>query len=680
MGVAATLLGYVGAVSGSGVSVVQSPGVASGIAIIGGKSYRIGQVGSFIRIPQGYHSLYGIVSEVGVNATPEALRESHDRGERWLTVQLVGEIVGEAFDRGISQYPSVNDEVHLVTEEDLARIYGTTDSGQVVIGRLSNAEGIPVRIDLDKLVTRHSAVLGSTGSGKSTTVASLLRSIALGSDFETAQGFPSARILLLDIHGEYGQALRSVSEVFRISPNKGERSLHIPFWALEPAGLLAFLMGRLDDKPLTQILDRVLDYKTQRAKASSIPGIDVTSMTVDSPLPFSLKKLWLELIEPEVKTWKDSQRTQPALVTPGDADTLTTPKYEPATTTNSAPYINNIGVLGIRRPLDQMRSRLLDRQYDFLLHPGPWEPDSDGRVTKDLPDLLNAWLGHDRPITILDLSGVPSTVLVHLIGSILKIIFEGLFWGREKGEGGIRRPLLIVMEEAHRYLSGEAENPARTMVQRIAKEGRKFGIGAMVISQRPSEVDETILSQCGTFVALRLSNASDRGKVQAVLPDNLAGVVDSLPVLRTGEAIIVGEAARLPIRCRITLPADEHRPNSGDPEVARYWQRSRLPESYDRVVGSWRSQNPRWTSVNVSRTAIPDKEVEEMDRESVDSSTILSIGYDSGSETLEVEFKNSGVYQYYNVPEPVHAQLMQSGSKGQFLNVNIKNSFPYSRV
>ena len=677
---AATLLGFVGAVTGSGIGVRQSPGVASGIAIIGGKSYRIGQVGSFVRIPQGYHNLYGIVSEVGVNATPEALRQSADRGERWMSVQLVGEIAGEAFDRGISQYPSLNDEVHLVTEEDLARIYGTADSGQVVIGRLSNAEGIPVRIDIDKLVTRHSAVLGSTGSGKSTTVASLLRSIALGSSVSTEQGFSGARLLLLDIHGEYGRALGSVAKVFRVSPNLGESPLHIPFWALDPPDLLSFLMGRLDDKPLTQILDRVLDYKTQRVVGAPITGIDPTSMTVDTPVPFSLKRLWLELIEPEVKTWSDQQRTVPALLSPGVADTLTLPKYSPATTNNTAPFINNIGVLGIRRPLDQMRSRLLDRQYEFLLRPGPWEPDANGQTSKDLPDLLDEWLGHDKPITILDLSGIPSSVLVRLIGAILKIIFEGLFWARDKSEGGRRRPLLVVMEEAHRYLSSDVDGAARGMVQRIVKEGRKFGIGAMIVSQRPVEIDETILSQCATFIALRLTNASDRNKVQAALPDSLAGIVDSLPVLRTGEAIIVGEAARLPIRCRVTLPAEEHRPNSADPEVAKYWHSPRLPESYERVVASWRSQNPRWTRSSVPRTPLPISEVEQMERENVDSSTIVSIGYDTGSETLEVEFKNGGVYQYYNVPNNIYDLLMQSESKGKFLHINIKNAFPYSRI
>jgi Helicase HerA, central domain/KTSC domain len=673
-----TLLGYVGAVTGAAISVRLSPGVASGISIIGGKTYRVGQVGSFVRIPQGYQNLYGIVAEVGASATPGILRETNGASERWMTIQLVGEIVGSSFERGISQYPNVNDEVHLVTEEDLARIYGSDAEGQVSIGRLANAEGIPVRIDLDKLITRHSAVLGSTGAGKSTAVASLLRSICVSNT--PTPSFPGARVLLLDIHGEYGRALRSVSAVFRVTPGVGEQALYIPFWALDPSDLLSFLMGTIEDKPLTQVLDRIFDYKTKRIQASPILGVDLTSMTVDSPIPFSLKKLWAELLEPEIKTWDDKERTIPALLEAGDAETLKPPRYKLHSTTNTAPYINSIGVLGIRRPLDQMRSRLLDRQYEFLLHPGPWEPNLDGQTNSDLPDLLATWLGHDKPITILDLSGIPSVVLMRLIGAILRIIYEGLFWGREKSEGGIRRPILIVMEEAHRYLSKDTEGPARAMVQRVVKEGRKFGIGAMIISQRPSEVDDTILSQCGTFVALRLSNDTDRNRVKAALPDSLAGIVDTLTVLRTGEAIVTGEAARLPIRCRIALPAEEYRPNSEDPDVAKNWELARIPENYNRLVASWRSQNPRWVESHVPRTALSDQEIALMQREQVSSSTIVSIGYDPGSETLEIEFQNGGIYQYYNVPQTIYQQLMESASKGQFLHAYIRNAFPYSRV
>jgi uncharacterized protein DUF87 len=480
--IAPTLMGHIGAVAGAAVSIRQSEGAASGISIIGGRSYRVGQVGSFVRIPQGYHNLYGIIAEVGANATPEALKDASSRGERWMTVQLVGEIIEASFERGVSQYPTINDEVHLVTEDDLAKIYGTADGGQILIGRLSGAESIPVRVDLDRLVTRHSAVLGSTGSGKSTTITSLLRSIAGTAVDSTA--LPSARILLLDIHGEYASALKNIATVFRTNPIAGEQPLFVPYWATDTGELLAFLMGRLEDKAFTAILDKVLAAKVELTKGGTFEGVDQNSLTADSPLPFSLKQLWSDLIDPEVKTWADQARTTPALDTPGDAATLVAPIYKPAGGGSTPPHINSTNVLSIRRQLEQMRSRLFDKQYDFMLHPGEWEPNLTGKTKKDLSHLLDGWLGHDKPITIIDLSGIPSSVLVRLIGSILNIIYEALFWGREMPEGGRQRPLLVVMEEAHRYLGKETDNLARTMVQRIVKEGRKFGIGAMIVSQR----------------------------------------------------------------------------------------------------------------------------------------------------------------------------------------------------
>lgn len=593
---APTLLGHVGAVSGPLVSVRQFQGIASGIAIIGGRSYRVGQVGSFVRIPQGYHDLYGIISDVGATATPEALKDAAQRGERWMSVQLVGEIVEASFERGISQYPGINDEVHLVTEDDLAKIYGTAESGQVTIGRLAGAESIPVQIDLEKLVTRHSAVLGSTGSGKSTTVANLLRSISGGQSSEVA--FPSARILLLDVHGEYGKALANVAKVFRVNPQDGSDPLFVPYWAMDIVELIEFLMGRLEEKALSPILDKILEYKLAAHSVAKFPGVDPTSLTSDSPIPFSLNRLWYELIDPEIKTWKDQARTQSARTSDGDPESLTPPQYPLPGTGSSSPFMNNAGVLGIRRPLTLLRSRLLDRQYDFMLHPGDWKPSLDGTVQKDLPALLENWIGHDKPITILDLSGIPSLVMTRLVGGILNIIYQALFWGREMPDGGRSRPQLIVMEEAHRYLGKDSQSPAREMVQRIVKEGRKFGVGAMVVSQRPSEVDDTILSQCGTFFALRLSNSTDRSRVQASLPDNLSGVVDSLPVLRTGEAIVIGEAARLPVRCRMTLPPAAERPQSGDPPVADAWAAKRKTGNYEELVAAWRSQNPQWKPPN----------------------------------------------------------------------------------
>ncbi|WP_162627541.1 ATP-binding protein [Erythrobacter sp. KY5] len=588
-----TFLGRVGSVAGSTVSVRQAESVASGIAIIEGRSYRVAQVGSFVRIPQGYHDLYGVISEVGAQATPETLVDARQRGESWMTVQLVGEIVETSFERGISQYPGINDEVHLVTEDDLGRIYGVGDEGQITIGRLAGAESIPVRIDLDRLVTRHSAVLGSTGSGKSTTIASLLRSICHSGGGKRCS---SARILLLDIHGEYGDALKSVAQVFRVNPSDDEQALHVPYWALDTLTLLDFLMGPMSETALTGVLDKIQAAKL--AVADGVAGVDVNALTINTPLPFSLRQLWADLVDPEYKTWADKERTNPALEEAGDAQTLKLPKYSPPGPGSALPDINQTNVLGIKRHLTQMRSRLLDRQYDFMLHPGEWEPDLAGKSPMDLPELLEAWFGHDKPITVLDLSGVPSQVLVRLIGGILNITYEAMFWGRNLPEGGRNRPELVVMEEAHRYLGRDADNPARDMVQRIVKEGRKFGVGAMIVSQRPSEIDETILSQCGTQFALRLSNNADQGKVKAALPDSLSGLVDTLPVLRTGEAIIMGEAARLPIRCRINLPPEGERPSSADPVVSAAWAKAKAKEDYERLAAAWRSQDPKWGQDN----------------------------------------------------------------------------------
>lgn len=599
-----TFLGIINAVSGASIRVLLAESLESGLAVIKGHAYRVGQVGSFVRIPQGYQDLYGVVCEVGANAAPESAEfQGVDTG-RWMRVELAGEATGGIFERGISQHPNINDAVHLVTETDLRRIYGANGDDQIPIGTLSSAENIGVRVSLDALVTRHSAVLGSTGSGKSTTVASLLRSIVHPADGKA--GSPGARILLLDIHGEYAAALSDIARVYSATPQPGQAPLFVPYWALEVHELLEFVAGGLNENQEIAFTDNIYDLKSSRLKAGGLPGLDPQSLTVDSPIPFSLKKLWYDLVEFETTTYIGPNRNIAALEQAGDAETLTPPRFTPHAMGAAGPFMNQ-SAKGIKRQLNFLRSRLLDRRYDFILHPGPWEPDLRGMTVADLDGLLAGWLGHDRPLTILDLSGVPSANLIQLIGSILRIIYEALFWSREKTEGGVLRPLLVVMEEAHRYLgaqrSGERGNDgAAEIVKRIVKEGRKYGVGAMIVSQRPAEVDETVLSQCGTIFALRLSNPTDRARVKGSLPDNLSGLMELLPVLRTGEAIVTGEAARLPIRCRITLPSEQHQPRSSDPLVTKAWSQRRLAEGYDRVVASWRAQRTTAVAKDVKIT------------------------------------------------------------------------------
>ena len=336
------------------------------------------------------------------------------------------------------QYPNIGDSVHLAVEEHLGRIYDTPEQGQVTIGALSSAESISSKIALNELVTRHSAVLGSTGSGKSTTIASLLRAIT--TTREGGKPYPSARVILLDVHGEYSAPLADVAHVFSVEPKNDEERLFIPYWALDTGDLLGFLTGELEGNRETAFTDKIFALKLASHKAHQFPGVDEASITVDTTLPFSLRQLWYDLIDFEIATFEGRDRDQSTRQDAGDPKTLTPPKYKPHAMGAAGPFLNQ-QALGIQRPLKLLRSRLLDRRYDFLLRPGPWEPDLDGKPEKDLDELLRGWLGSGKPITILDLSGVPSAVLERLVGSILKIVYEALFWSREKSEGGIQRPL-----------------------------------------------------------------------------------------------------------------------------------------------------------------------------------------------------------------------------------------------
>lgn len=584
----ATYLGSVSAVAGSSLTVELAPQVNSGLLIIGGKTHRVGQVGSFVRIPQGYNNLYGLIAETSESSNVDQIGDAHQTDRRWIKIELVGETIGEEFERGISQYPSINDEAHLVVESDLRNIYGGASSGQIVVGTLSSSDSIKVSIDLDKLVTRHSAVLGSTGSGKSTSVSSLLRSIV--TDEHGATSHPAARIVLIDIHGEYSAALGDIASVFSVIPKHGETKLHIPYWCVSSDSLIDFLCGPTSESNKSLIFDRIVEQKIAFIQSNDVRGIDLGRVSTDTPIPFNLKQIWYDLMLYDNANWDDKEKTTPSFTDKGDAQTLSPPKFKPPSASSNPPHKGNGGVM--KKQLDLMRSRLLDNQFSFFMNPGDWQPDADLKVKKDLPELIKNWLGHDKPITILDLSGMPSARLDLLLGSVLDIIFESALWGRNYKEGMKNRPVLLVLEEAHRYLSTGSAGLAKGMVQKIAKEGRKFGVGAMLVSQRPSEIDETILSQCGTLFALRINNATDRSRVKSAMSEGISGIVDSLPVLRTGEAIIAGEAARLPMRCRFKLPREGHFPDSKDPVVAANWSKTVGEEDYSGLVSAWRNQDP----------------------------------------------------------------------------------------
>ena len=359
---------------------------------------------------------------------------------------------------------------------------------------------------------------------------------------------------------------------------------------VERKALFLIFSNNLSDVHREYIREKIVEKKVESITINNL-DIETEIVTADSPIPFSLKQLWFELDDIERQTFNIMRQPESItnIIVQGDANLLKSNEYEVAGSGNSAPYLSHIRK-GISTFLDSIRVKLKDSRYKFLFSPGEWEPDLAGKINKDLDELLFGWLGETQPVTILDLSGIPSEIMVSISGTLLKIVNDTLFWGQNTLVGGRKQPLLIVLEEAHNYLkSGQNSISSRT-VQTIAKEGRKYGIGLLLITQRPSELDETVLSQCGTIIALRMSNAKDRGHIKSAVQDELQTMVDLLPSLRTGEGLISGEAVKIPSRVRFYKTT--RKPNSSDPLVTVEWKKENPDASeYKETIRYWRSQN-----------------------------------------------------------------------------------------
>lgn len=587
----ATFLGTIEDVKGSSVRILLSNESLSGLVYVDGQGYRIGQIGTFIKIPIGFTLLYGIISQVGASAVPENLVDKLPYGNRWMTVQLVGEgTTSGNFQRGISQYPTIGDEAHLVSEKDLTKIYGkVSDVNYIKVGSIASSESIPALLDIDKLITRHSSIVGSTGSGKSNTVTALLKAINSGN-------YPKAKIILIDPHSEYHTALKDYSKVYSI---EGDNPLKIPYWCLSYNELALILFDRrqaVDTPQDLRIQQEILKQKIEVSKKLKSGTIPEHQITVNSPIPFDLKKILFDLyIETYATvTTKDDLSTiaykkdDKGTELKGDMETLELPQFEPPGTGSSSPFIYTQNKI-LSSYLNKLRGKLLDNKIGFIFNAFEY----DG-ITKDLDDLLDEWINHDKPITILDLGGIPFDVMDLAVGLISRLTFEVMFWGRYLDGIGRQRPLLLVYEEAHSYLPKGGSNQfvqgySSTAVRRICKEGRKYGVGALIISQRPSDLDTSILSQCGTFITLRLSSSDDQSIIRSSIPDNSSGLAEALPSLRTGEAIIVGEAIKIP--SRVLIPLMKPRPDSNDAVPSSEWKKSDVEKpEFAKAITNWRKQ------------------------------------------------------------------------------------------
>lgn len=509
------------------------------------RRYTVGQVGSIVKIEAGDKLVFGVVTALRMtetlldgdsNAHPESASNA-----KWLEIELFGEAVrtglGEsefAFQRGVVTYPLPGQGIFVASVAELARIYHRPDKPSIHVGSLSQAASLPVYLLTDELLGKHFAVLGTTGSGKSCSVTVLLRSI-----LDIA---PKAHMILLDPHNEYRRAFPDNAEV--IDPT----SLNLPHWMLNFEESVALFIGKTEFVATSQtniLKDAILaarrDFGTQ--------GIDADKITVDTPVPYKLSKL-LEHIDANMPP-QDSKKD---------------------------PYLK------IKNKVQTLQQ---DSRFSFLIRP-------DANVQDDLKDIVGQYLRipvSEKPLSIIDLSGVPSDVVDVVVSVLCRMIFDFAVWSPRP----VQVPIVLVCEEAHRYAprrDDAAFQPTKQALSRIAKEGRKYGVGLGLISQRPSELAESILSQCNTLVALRMSNEQDQNFVQRALPDSVRSLVNVLPTLRTQEALVVGEGSVVPVRLRFNDLAAEHQPQSADVPFAARWAATDHDGEYvESVVRRWRLQD-----------------------------------------------------------------------------------------
>ena len=574
-----TCIGRVRHVLGATVTVALDPDLAGTAPIYHGRLQPVGQIGSLVRIPQGLVDLVATVSLVGIAelSGPVQPAESVQHDERWLQVQLLGEIdrgTGR-FQRGVGSYPGLDDPVHFATAEQLQSIFPPPDDKNLRLGRLAAAEEVPVCVDTSRFVVRHAAIVGSTGSGKTSAVASLLQGFVKG-------GWQAANIVVIDPHGEYARALTgnaSIKSVLAV----GNEQLRVPFWALQAADILRIFSGLPGGSAtfVNRYTELVTAARRQFVEDADWLTLDPTAVTADTPVPFDIRAVWhqLDAENNETRT-KAGDPDTACRADDGDAAALRPTKFQPYGPGGQPPHKGPFhGAYGTTPEL--LRLGLLDPQLRFFQ-----EPAADPAGSDPLVEVIQDWLGGTHPVSVLDFSGVPTAAADLAIGVVLNLIFEVSLRCNPEGPGiGRPSPVLVVLEEAHRYLGDNASRLTRDSANRIAREGRKYGVGLLLVTQRPTELPDTALAQCGTLVALRLSNSEDQNTIRAALPDAIAGLAAVLPSLRTGEGVVSGEAMILPARVLFDLP--NPKPLADDPSLDP-WRRDPYVPNVAPALTAWR--------------------------------------------------------------------------------------------
>lgn len=560
-----TLIGHITDVSGSMLtaSLIEDEQGNAPKVTIGDEDILIGQIGSYVQIVQGDIKILALLTRMTEQeklapltqgaTSAESVRLSY--AQRIVNLVPIGSIKEDGvFERGVSTYPTTGAEVHAVGSSDIEIMFSKFRSKQYDVGNLSSHPTLSVCLDPTSLFGHHFAILSQTGAGKSWTVANLVqRAVAV---------MPKTHIIILDLHGEYSwtdddnnRHSAFDDSIFRYID---ARELEIPYWLMTFSELCDLLIEHSEREATNQTAffrDCLLvGRKTENETAQ--PPLGLERVTVDTPIYFSLDD-----ILNKVRT-KNTERVG----------------------NRQGPMFGNFD-----RFLMRLESKLNDTRYDFLLKP------KIRNNSNTLASMLRDFVGlgdptkpeTKRPVTVIDLSSVPFDVRPTVAAQIGRLAFEFNYWNPQYRDF----PILLICEEAHAYIPRESQSQfagSRKSMERIAKEGRKYGVGLGVVSQRPHEVSETVLAQCGTFLCLRITNPSDQSYVRSLVPEAERDLVDILAGLGRGQAMVLGEAVPLPTRLQFYKPNPP--PNSEDIDFYTKWKEGPEDINVDEIVNRWRRQ------------------------------------------------------------------------------------------
>lgn len=590
-------VGHVVEVAGTTVKVELSGAVSELTRTHAGRVYEIGQIGSVVKIHFGRRVIFGFVTLLRMRSE-ELAEAGHpippDADQRVMEIDLFAEGSWSSasstlrFQRGLSTYPLPRQGVYILTQEETSILYAAAErraeegaNPLVPFAKYIGADSAICRANIDKMFSTHCAVLGSTGSGKSGAVAALLHSVI---EHRSREGQPfHPRIIIIDPHGEYVRAFGDGATVYRAyNPMGGDpqdlRQIALPYWLMSAEEFRSLVIGKTEQEATSQ--HNIVYKALTHARMVAAGLVHPTFAAYGRPDPAD----GLALDEPRLVNL-----AQPGPVAEFDRD-----KPRPFSLTE---FVNHIafaqaariqgGVTarvtetdfskGFKSILDKVAVLRRDPRIRFLME--DWVEGQGLSLAQIITQLVgnDAAANLETSIRVVDISGLPNEVAGPLTAMIARTLFQyKLYQTYQERE---RDPLLLVCEEAHRYVPdrGEAEySAAQSAVRRIAREGRKYGLGLMLVSQRPADIESTVISQCGTWLVLRLTNSADQQHVARFLPDGLSGMVRALPALAQQEALFVGEGASLPARIRIRDLTQEQLPRSASVSYAEGWLHERL--------------------------------------------------------------------------------------------------------